>query len=147
MIGEVKFESFSLEDCGPIKRDSKEIANFVSVISENKKDVDLQSYSYVSPSKIEKINQIFDDGEIISKESTDELALKGTIIHKLMEYIVNGKEYVLPDEVCENIVKAYGCSGYLDTLIKIKKYLLKIKKNCHFNFRGDKCCPHGIVKM
>jgi len=82
-------------------------------------DKNKKSYKIVKPSK-ERSKTIYDEGYSLSIDSEDSLVI-GTIIHKLMEYIIKSKDKVLGDKICEYIATNYNRKDLLSLLIDVKE--------------------------
>lgn len=101
----------------------------INAIVNNKKQ-----YEIVSPSTIDNSFKQLDEEREYSSLKRDDALVFGTMVHKLLEYIVNAKEVVLDDSICDAIAKSYDA-------IKFRDDLLKVKQTIYSGGYKQKTCP------
>ena len=114
-------------------------------------------------------NEAYMDEEYESSSlSRDDALTFGTMVHKLLEDIINSKDIVLDDSICEYIAFNYGNISFKDKLLKIKETiynggfkqekcpfsdLLKVAKDCQtstevpFSFKDGNKIVNGFIDL
>lgn len=101
----------------------------INTVTNNEKQ-----YEIVSPSTIDNSFKQLDEEREYSSLKRDDALVFGTMVHKLLEYIVNAKEVVLDDSICDAIAKSYDA-------IKFKDNLLEVKHTIYSGGYKQKTCP------
>ena len=97
--------------------DSEKTINLNEVkVSSICKDINISfdksnSYNLESPSKLEKekIKNVYSDEKVITNSIS---AIKGTLVHKIMEILVSSKKITDKDIIIESIINDYGINKY-----------------------------------